>query len=160
MKDDKHTTFQLLATKGVDEVVTARLDSSREDGTHNALPSCIGVLHPHRIHLLSFKVFNHIKSRNMIHSQYFAEIPSSDESFMVTFELIAMHVVPPRIVKKKNSLEFTIEGYVNLKEVFFYKWSTFPDRYQLSSGSSNDSQPVGKWRVGPTFRFWYLYNSL
>ena len=71
-----------------------------------------------------------------------------------------MHVVPHGIVKKNNSLEFTIEGYANLKEVVFYTCSTFSDRYQLSLGSSNDSQPVGKWRVGPTFRFWYLYNSL
>ena len=96
----------------------------------------------------------------MIRSEYFVEIPCSDEIFMVTFELIAMHVIPPRIVKKNNSLEFTIEGYANIKEVFLYTWSTFPDRYQLSSGSSNDSQLVGKWRVGPTFRFRYLYNSL
>ena len=44
MKDDKHTTFQLLATKGDDEVVTSRLAISTEYGTHNALPSCIGVL--------------------------------------------------------------------------------------------------------------------
>lgn len=79
---------------------------------------------------------------------------------MVTFELIAMHVIRPGIVKKNNSLEFTIEGYANHKEVVFYTWSTFPDRYQLSSSSSNDSQPVGKWTVGPTFIFQYLYNSL
>ena len=149
MKDDKHTTFQLLATKGDDEVVTARLAASIEYGTHNALPSCIGVLQPHRvhhhnIHLLSYKVFNHIRSRNMIRSESFVEIPCSDEIFMVTFELIAMHAVPPGIVNKNNSLEFTIEGYANLKEVVFYTWSTFPDRYHLSSHSSNDSQPVGK----------------
>ena len=79
----------------------------------------------------------------MIHSESFVEITCSDESFMVTFEIIAMHVVPPGIVKKKNALEFTIKGYANLKKVVFYTWSTFPDRYQLSSGSSNDSQPVG-----------------
>ena len=96
----------------------------------------------------------------MIRSEYFVEITCLDESFMVTFELTTMHSIPPGIVKKKNSLEFTIEGYVNLKEVVFYTWSSFPHRYRLSSGSSNDSQPIGKWRVGPTFRFWYLYNSL
>ena len=44
MKDDTHTTFQLLAKKGDDEVVTARLAASTEYGNHNALPSCIGVL--------------------------------------------------------------------------------------------------------------------
>ena len=92
MKDDKHTTFQLLATKGDDEVVTYRLAASKEYGTHNALPSCIGVLQPHRIdchniHLLSYKVFNHIKSHNMIHSESFVEIPCSDESFMFNFVL-------------------------------------------------------------------------
>ena len=70
----------------------------------------------------------------MIHGESFVEIPSSDESFMVTFELIAMHVVPPRNVKKNNSLEFTIEGYMNIKEVFFYTWPTFLDRYHLSLG--------------------------
>ena len=95
MKDDKNTTFQLLATKGDDEVVTARLVTSTEYGTHNPLPSCIGVLQPHQIHrhnihLLSYKVFNHIRSRNMIHSESFVEIPCSDEIFMVTFDLIAM----------------------------------------------------------------------
>ena len=89
----------------------------------------------------------------MICSESFVEIPCSNESFMVTFELIAMHVIPPGIVKKNNSLEFTIEVYVNIKEVVFYTWSTFLDRYHLSSGSSNDSQPIGKWIVGPTFRF-------
>ena len=31
--DDKHTTFQLLATKGGNEVVTARLAASTEYGT-------------------------------------------------------------------------------------------------------------------------------
>ena len=134
MKYDKHTTFQFLTTKGDDEVVTVGLATSTEYGTHNALPSCIGVLQPHRIHrhnihLLSYKVFNHIRSRNMIHSEYFVEILCSNESFMVTFELIAMHVVPPGIVKKNNSLGFTIEGYVNLKGVVFYTWPTFPDRY-------------------------------
>ena len=50
MKDDKHTTFQLLAIEGDDEVVTTRLGVSIEYGTHNALPSCIGVLQPHQIH--------------------------------------------------------------------------------------------------------------
>ena len=64
MNDDKHKPFQLLATKGDNEVVTAILDASTEYGTHNALPSYIGVLHPnrvhrHNIHLLSYKVFNH-----------------------------------------------------------------------------------------------------
>ena len=57
------------------------------------------------------------------------EIPCLDESFMVTFELIAMHYVPPGIVKKNNSLYFIIEGYDNLKEEFFYTWKTFPNRY-------------------------------
>ena len=96
----------------------------------------------------------------MICSEYFVEIPCSDESFMITFELIAMHTIPPGIVKKNNSLEFTIEGYVNLKEVIFYTWPTFHDRYQLSSSSSDDSQPLGKWRMGSTFTFLYLYTSL
>ena len=79
---------------------------------------------------------------------------------MVTFELIAMHYVPPGILKKNNSLEFIIEGYENLKEEVFYTCPNFLDRYQLSPGSSDQSQPLGKWRVGPTFRFQYLYNSL
>ena len=87
------------------------------------------------------------------------EIPCLDESFMVTFKLIAMHSIPPRIVKKNNSLEFTIEGYMDLKEVVVYTWKTLPHGYQLSSGSSDDSKPLDKWRVGPTFRFHYLYNS-
>ena len=59
----------------------------------------------------------------MIRSEYFVEIHSSDEIFMVTFDLIAMHSIPPRIIKNKNSLEFTIEGYANLKEDVFYTWS-------------------------------------
>ena len=42
--DDKHTTFQLLTTKGDSEVVTARLVASTEYGTRNALPSYLGVL--------------------------------------------------------------------------------------------------------------------
>ena len=93
MKNDKHTTFQLLATMGDDEVVTARLVASTEYGTHNALPSCIGVLQPHRIHrhnnhLLSYKFFNHIKSRNIIRSKNFVEIPCSEVSFMVTLSLL------------------------------------------------------------------------
>ena len=45
--DDKHTTFQLLATKGDDEVVSAKLDAFTEYGTHNALPSYLGVLQLH-----------------------------------------------------------------------------------------------------------------
>ena len=90
----------------------------------------------------------------------YVEIPCSDESFKVTFELIAMHYVPPRIVKKNNSLELIIEGYENIKEAFLYTWPTFPDRYQSSSGSSGQTQPVGKGRVGPKFRFRYLYNIL
>ena len=65
----------------------------------------------------------------MIRSEYFVEIPCSKESFMVTFELITMHVVLPGIVKKNNSLEFNIEGYTNLKEVVFNTWPTFPNRY-------------------------------
>ena len=44
--DDKNTTFQLLATKGDNEFVTARLAASTECGTKNALPSYLGVLHP------------------------------------------------------------------------------------------------------------------
>ena len=80
--------------------------------------------------------------------------------FMVTFELIAMHYAPPGIVKKNNSLEFSIEGYENLKEEVFYTWTTFIDRYQPTSSSSDQTQPLGKWRVGPKFRFFYLYNSL
>ena len=44
MKDDKHTTFQLLATKGDDEVATARLAASTEYGTKNALPSYLGII--------------------------------------------------------------------------------------------------------------------
>jgi len=42
--DDKHTTWQLLATKCDDEVVTPTLDASIEYGTHNELPSYLGVL--------------------------------------------------------------------------------------------------------------------
>ena len=64
---------------------------------------------------------------------------------MVTFELIAMHYVPPWIVNKNN--------YLDLKEVVFYTWTTFPNRYQPTSGSSDQTQPLGKWRVGPKFRF-------
>ncbi len=65
------------------------------------------------------------------------EIPCLDKSFMVTFELIAMHYVPHGIVKNNNSLEFIIEGYANLKEVVFFRWPTFPDRYQPNSSSSD-----------------------
>jgi hypothetical protein len=72
MKDDKHTTFQLLATKGDDEVVTARLAASSEYGTHNALPSCIGVLQPHRIHhhniIFRFRyLYNSLQPRVQVH---------------------------------------------------------------------------------------------
>ena len=156
--------FNFLQQKGDNEAVTARLAASTEYGTHNALLSYLRVLQPHQIHrhnihFISYKVFNHIRSRYMIHSEYFVEIPCSDESFMVTFELIAMHVVPPGIVKKNNSLEFTIEGYANIKEAVFYTWSTLLDRYHPSSRSSDQTQPIGKWRVGPKFRFLYLYNS-
>ena len=77
---------------------------------------------------------------------------------MVTFELIAMHFVPPGIVKKNNSLYFIIKGYENLKEAIFYTWTTFPDRYHPISSSSDITQPIGKWRVGPKFGFRYLYN--
>ena len=48
--DDKHTTFQLLGTKGGNAVVTARLANSIEYETHNAFPSYIGVLQPNRVH--------------------------------------------------------------------------------------------------------------
>lgn len=96
----------------------------------------------------------------MIHIGSYVETPFSYESFIVTFELIAMHYVPPGIVKKNNSLNFTIDGYTYLKEVVFYTLKTFSNRYYPSLGSSNDSQPLGKWRVGPTFIFLYLYNSL
>ena len=71
-----------------------------------------------------------------------------------------MHYVPPGIVKKNNSLKFIIEGYENIKEEFFYTWPTFPDRCQPTSGSSDQTQPLGKWRVGTKFRFRHLYNSL
>ena len=74
----------------------------------------------------------------MIGSKSYVESPCSDESFIIAFELIVMHFVPPRIMKKKNSVEFTIEGYVDLKEAVFYARSIFPDRYQLSWGSSDD----------------------
>ena len=135
--DDKHTTFQLLTTKGDSEFVTTRLAASTEYGTQNAFPSYLGVLQPnrvhrHNIHLISYIKFNYIRSWNIICSESYVEIPCSDESFMVTFELIAMHVVPPRVVKKNNSLEFIIEGYENLKEPFFYTWTTFHDRYNPS----------------------------
>ena len=36
--DDKHTTFQRIATKGDSEFVTARLAASIEYGTQNVLP--------------------------------------------------------------------------------------------------------------------------
>ena len=64
----------------------------------------------------------------MIRCEYFVEFSCSDECFMVTFELIAMHAIPPGIVKKNIALEFIIEGYVNLKEVVFYTWPTFRNR--------------------------------
>ena len=75
----KHTTFQFLATKGDNEVVTAGLVASTKYGTHNALPSYLGVLYPNRmcsvnIHLLSYKLFNHIRSRNIIHIESYVEI--------------------------------------------------------------------------------------
>ena len=44
MKDDKCATFQLLATKGDDKVVTTSLVDSMEYGTHNALPLYIQVI--------------------------------------------------------------------------------------------------------------------
>ena len=72
------------------------------------------------------------------------EIPCSDESFMVTFELIAMHFVAPRILKKNNFLEFRIEGYENLNEEIFYTWPIFPNRYHATLGSSDQTQPLGK----------------
>ena len=72
---------------------------------------------------------------------------------MVTFELISMHSVPLGIIKKNNSLDFIIESYENNTEAIFYTWPTFLDRYHPSSSSSNQNQPVGKWSVGPKFRF-------
>jgi hypothetical protein len=45
--DYKCTTFQLIATKSHDEVVTARLDASTKYGSHNALQLYLGVLQPH-----------------------------------------------------------------------------------------------------------------
>ena len=107
--DDKHATFQLLTTKGDSEVVTARLTTSTEYGSKNAFPSYLGVLQPNRVHrhninLLSYKVFNHIRYRNIIRSESYVEIPCSNEIFMVTIELIAMRYVPPSIMKKNNSL--------------------------------------------------------
>ena len=94
-------------------------------------------MHRHNSHLLYYKFFNHIRSQNIIRSESYVEIPCSDEIFMVTFELIAMHSVPPGIVKKNNSLEFIIEGYQNIKEEVFYTWPTFLDRYHPNSGSSD-----------------------
>ena len=84
--DDKHTTFQLLVTKGDSEVVTAILVASTKYGTQNALPLYLGVLQPsqllrHNIHLLSYKVFNHIRSRNIIHGESYMDIPCSNETF-------------------------------------------------------------------------------
>jgi hypothetical protein len=90
---------------------------------------------------------------NMIHNESYVKILCPNESFMVTFELIAMHFVPSRIVKKNHSLELIIEGYKDLKEVVFYTWPTFSNRYHPSLGSSDDTQPLGKWRVGPTLIF-------
>ena len=165
MNDDKHTAFQILVAKGDSEVVTTRLAASTEYGTKNALPSYLRVLQPnqvhcHNIHILSYNFFHHIRSQNNTHSEYYVEIPCSGESFMVTFELIVMHSLPPGIVKKNNSLEFIIECYDNLKEAVFYTWTTFPNRYDPTSGSSDQIQPLGKWRGGPKFIFQYLYNIL
>jgi hypothetical protein len=61
----------------------------------------------------------------MIHNESYVEIPCSNESFMVTFELIAMCYVPPRIVKKNNSLEFIIEGYKILRRMFYIHGQPF-----------------------------------
>ena len=72
---------------------------------------------------------------------------------MVTYKLIAMHYAPPGIVKKNNSLEFIIEGYENFKESFIYTWPTFPNRYHPILGSSDQTQPLTKWRVGPNLDF-------
>ena len=48
----------------------------------------------------------------------------------------------------------------NLKKVVLDTSRFFLDRYQPTSGSIDKTQPLGKWRVGPKFRFFYLYNSL
>jgi len=46
----------------------------------------------------------------MIHNESYVEIPCSDESFMVTFEIMEIHYVPSKTMKNKNSLNFIIEG--------------------------------------------------
>ena len=72
------------------------------------------------------------------------EIPCTNEFIMVTFKLISMHFVPPGTLKKKNSQDFNIEVYADIKEDVFYTYPTFRDRYRPSLGSSYDSQPLGK----------------
>jgi hypothetical protein len=42
-------------------------------------------------------------------------------------ELIVVYSIHPRIVKKKDSLEFTVEGYKNINKVVLYTWKTFLD---------------------------------
>jgi hypothetical protein len=71
LNDYKHTSFQLLALKGDDEVVIVILVAYTEYGTHNVLPSHLGVLkshrvHLHNIHLLSYKVFSYVRSWNIV----------------------------------------------------------------------------------------------
>ena len=67
--------------------MTVGLAASTEYGTHNALPSYIGVLHPnqvhrHNIHLLSYKVFNHIRSQDIIRNESYVEIPMCCGNFL------------------------------------------------------------------------------
>jgi hypothetical protein len=72
----------------------------------------------------------------MISSESHVEIPFSYEIFMVIFELISTHNIPPRIVKKNNSIELIIECYKDIKKVVFYKWKTFPNIYHPTLGAN------------------------
>jgi hypothetical protein len=49
------------------------------------------------------------------------------ELYTITFEFTVVYSIHPRIMKKKNSLEFTVEGYKNINKVVFYTWKTFLD---------------------------------
>jgi len=51
MNDYKHTTFQLLAVKGDDEVEITTLYTSIEYGWHNSLPSYLEVLRSLEVNL-------------------------------------------------------------------------------------------------------------
>jgi hypothetical protein len=86
------------------------------------------------------------------------EKPWLDESFIVTFELIAILFVPIEIIKKKKPLEFIIYGYEDLKSLFCIHGQPF--LIDTNHKFNDHTELLGKWRLGPTITFFYLCNSL